>query len=84
MPCYGYFHPFLIVVLTIVCTINYGVLRPQIDSLLTQLQSTSMDVALYWNLVASSVTATPDQAGPRCNSSIRQQFQVVVLTQSAA
>ena len=76
-------HLLLIVVSTIIFTENGGALnggnrlRPQINRLLNELQSTPMDAVLYWNLVAlqacgndydNSVVPTPDQAGPTATS----------------
>ena len=52
-------------------------LQSATDALLSDLQSTSMDTALFWNLVAikaagndhdKSITAGPEQPGPGCSS----------------
>ena len=77
------FHQLLIVAVITVYRTNCAAvdsgnaLRPQIDSLLVELKSTSMDAVLYWNLVAlqanandydTSVTAPPEQPGPTAST----------------
>jgi hypothetical protein len=75
----------VLVIVSVVITTAYSgvlqqksVLQPQIDDLLSQLQSTPMDAVLYWNLVTleacandydTSVAAVPDQIGPTATSS---------------